>query len=144
MMTTHPPSGAVAALDRLNDALAEHWDRGDAEAYGELFTDDVDYIPITGIRYQGRVEVVQAHQSLFQGPFRGTTLHGRILDVRSLSPGIAVAHRVGSLRFPGTDGEEGPETIQTLVVVERGGRWQITAFQNTDVQDTVGPPHPPH
>ena len=136
-MTDLQATGATSAAHALNRALAESWDRGDVDGYGLLFTDDVDYIPVTGTRYQGRREVVESHRALFSGPFRGTTLNGRVIDVRTLAPSVAVVHRVGSLRFPGApDGAAGGETIQTMVIVEREGRWEITAFQNTDVHDS--------
>ena len=137
MLDTAAPTDAAPDLYALNDALTDRWDQADAQGYGDLFTDDVDYIPVTGVRYEGRDALVRSHQALFEGPLRGTTLQGRLLDVRLLAPDIALVHRVGSLRFPGVpDGVKPAETIQTMVVVERDGRWQITAFQNTDVRET--------
>lgn len=128
---------AASAIKDINDQLATCWNRGDAASYGELFTADADYIAVEGTWYHSREALVAAHQRLLDTRFRGTTLHGRITDVRLISPTIAIAHRVGSLQFPGepTPPPEG-SSIQTLVAVSDRDVWRFTAFQNTDIRNT--------
>lgn len=73
--------------------LVESWNRGDGIAYGELFTEDADYIDVTGNHSQGRQAIAQLHEFLFKGPLRGSRLEGSGAEtkIRFLSPDVALA-----------------------------------------------------
>lgn len=121
--------------------LVECWNRGDGIAFGELFTEDADYIDVTGNHSQGRQAIARLHEFLFQGPLKGSKLEGGGTDakVRFLSPDVAVVVAGGASRLGGQ--EQAPaerQSIKTSVLVKREGRWLITAFQNNRMQP-VGP-----
>ena len=93
-------------------------------------------------RFGTQAERAEVHGQLFQGPLRGTRIEGRSggQAVRFICPHVALVHSSGGLRRPG-ESEVSPEqnSVQTFVLVKRGDRWSIAAFQNTRVQ-TYGPP----
>ncbi len=72
----------------------------------------------------------------------GSRLTGDVESVRFITPNVAVVHLTGSVV------EGWRQTMrrrrlsrQTMVVVRRDGRWQVTAFHNTRVRPlpTSGP-----
>ena len=117
--------------------LVECWNRGDGLAFGELFTEDADYIDVTGNHSQGRQAIAQLHEFLFKGPLKGSKLEGGSTGakIRFLSPGVAIVIAGGTSRL---EGQEQPpperQSINTSVVVKRDGKWLITGFQNSRVQ----------
>ena len=58
------------------------WTRGDARAYGETFTADVDYVPFDGSLVRGREAVIENHDRLFRGVLTGSALVGDIESIR--------------------------------------------------------------
>jgi uncharacterized protein (TIGR02246 family) len=65
------------AIRALFQRLLDAWGRGDGTAYGNLFTEDADYIAFDGTNTQGRQAITQSHQHLFD-----THLKGRVLPAR--------------------------------------------------------------
>jgi uncharacterized protein (TIGR02246 family) len=129
----------VAAVRAVFEQLVECWNRGDGSAYGALFTDDADYIDVTGTRTRGGAAIVQIHQFLFDGPLKGSKLEsgGAGLEVQFLAPDIALAIGGGASRLQ--DQAIAPDdrrSINTSVLVRHGGEWRIRAFQNNRVQPT--------
>jgi uncharacterized protein (TIGR02246 family) len=126
-MTTTPDAAAVTSV--LNELVAA-WGRHDAEAYGELFTEDATYITFVGTLYQGRRDIVDSHRALFATFLKGTKLADEILDVRFHGPDMAVVNGRG-----GTYKGKRPHKlskIQTYTLVRQDdGKWRIAAFHNT-------------
>ncbi len=124
-------TAAVAAVGAVVDGLRDPWNRGDGAGYAAAFTDDASYVTVDGTTYRGREEIARGHQAIFDTFFRGSTLHGQVLDVRFLAPEVAVAIRTGSAQTADQPKPSEPESIQTLVVVKQDQGWKIAAFQNT-------------
>ncbi|MER5865131.1 SgcJ/EcaC family oxidoreductase [Kitasatospora sp. NPDC002040] len=126
MQSTSETAAVQAVLNRLVDAWARH----DAEAYGDLFTEDATYITYIGTRYQGRPDIVACHRTLFGGLAKGTRLADATLDIRFPAPGLAVVNGRGDT-YKGKRPQK-LSKIQTYTLV-RGddGQWLIAAFQNT-------------
>lgn len=127
-------SNAQTKIRTLFDRLTEYWNQGNGSSYGSLFTEDADYIAVEGSHYKGEKAIGEAHQGLFDGPFKGSRLVGRVKDLRFLTSDVALAHRAGALKMPGEVEDSGDEqSIQTFVVVKQGGEWRFAAFQNTEI-----------
>lgn len=120
----------------LERSIVEAWNANDAEAFGAFFTEDADYIVYFGKRLQGREAIVAEHREVFATFLKGSKLYSDVTDVRFLSPGIAVAHTLGTSTTHG--GRKPPASrnaIQTFVLVKQpDGAWRITAFQNTRIK----------
>ncbi|MGW8379092.1 SgcJ/EcaC family oxidoreductase [Streptomyces sp. ODS28] len=111
-------------------SLLEAWGRHDADAYGEVFTEDATYVTYVGTRYQGRRDIAESHRILFAKYLKGTRLAGEILDIRFPAADTAVVTSRGD-----TYKRARPKKlskVQTYTLIrEQGGRWRIAAFQNT-------------
>jgi uncharacterized protein (TIGR02246 family) len=122
----------------VRNVLAEYtvsWNRHDTAAVCRLFTENCDYVNITGVHWKGVQEIVQRHAELFQNGLKTAvrTLTGA--EVRFSTPDVALVHATwdvtGSSR---PTGEAVPvlKEITTMVMVKTDGKWLITAFQDTE------------
>jgi uncharacterized protein (TIGR02246 family) len=111
------------------------WTHGDAHAYGETFTADVDYVPYDGSLVRGRGAVVDSHDRLFRGVLAGSALVGEVESIRYVHPDVAIVHTMGSVLMPWRS--KLPErrlSRQTVVAVRTGDGWRFTALHNTRVR----------
>ena len=115
--------------------------RGDAKAYGEIFDEDADYVTIMGTHSKGRDAIAQLHEFLFKGPFKGSRLEGYGSEsiIRFPNPDTAVVVSHGSATLANDTSGQDRSSINTTVLVRRGGKWLITAFQNNRVQRMESP-----
>jgi uncharacterized protein (TIGR02246 family) len=126
---------AIAIQDVLTELLAS-WNRGDAEAYGALFSEDADYVIWNGMYDKGRDAIVRSHTMIFSTFYRDSRLEGEITQVRYLSDEIALVHLTGQITL--ANGEPAGFPTCPLAVMQRhGDAWLIVAWQNTPVM-----PHP--
>jgi uncharacterized protein (TIGR02246 family) len=132
---SRPTATDEREIRQLYDELLDAWTRGDANAYGEVFTADVDYVPFDGSRLTGRHAVTDSHDRLFRGVLTGSALVGDVETVRHLHRDIAVVHAFGSVLMPWRS--KLPKrrlSRQTLVAVRTAGGWRFTAFHNARVR----------
>jgi uncharacterized protein (TIGR02246 family) len=118
--------------------FAEAINRGDAKAFAALFTDDADFVVITGEYLKGRNEIVTYHSRLFAGGFQGSHLDVTSVAIRFLRPDVAVA-QVATKRTE-NGGKEMRTSFPMFVLTKQSQSWLIAAAQNTL---TGGPPIPP-
>lgn len=110
------------------------WNRHDAKAYADLFTEDGDVVNVVGWWWRGRGEIEKKLSDAFTFVFRESTLTVTEVDIRFLTPEIAVAH----VRWTMTGARPPPQIpeprqgIQLQVLRKEGGKWLITSFQNTN------------
>ncbi|MEU6663150.1 SgcJ/EcaC family oxidoreductase [Streptomyces sp. NPDC046821] len=134
-MTTAQDSTAITSV---LDELTAAWGRHDAQAYGDLFTQDATYVTFTGSLYQGRQEITDSHRALFMSFLKGTKLADEVIDIRFQGPDAAVVSGRGDT-YKGRRPRK-LSKIQTYTFVresdgdgngEGHGRWRIAAFHNT-------------
>jgi uncharacterized protein (TIGR02246 family) len=128
------------AICELGKALQEAWNRGDAAGYGELFTDDADFVAWTGAHGRGRQAIEDAHRRLFDGPLAGSRM---VLvsdeaesppseSLRFVRPDTAIMVVSGAVTLASQIATgPGHQSVQTFVLVKDSERWRVTAFHNT-------------
>ena len=62
-------------VKRLADAYAAAWNASDMDAMAALYTDDVHWVNIVGMHWQGKRQVDQAHRA--RGDARASRRHGQ-------------------------------------------------------------------
>ena len=153
LATTYAPRTQGAARDRdeveirdLQTRQADAWNRHDAKAYADLFTEDGDVVNVVGWWWKGRAEIESKLTAGFAFVFAESTLVVTDVQVRFLSPEFAVAHvrwTMTGARTPPTIPEP-REGIQTQVLRKTSGRWLIASFQNTNaIPERPFPTGPP-
>ena len=150
------PAGPGATRDRdeteirrVQSRQAQAWNRHDAKGYADLFTEDGDVVNVVGWWWKGRAEIETRLAAAFAFVFRDSTLTITEVQVRFLSPELAVAHvrwtMTGAKTPPGIP--EPREGIQTQTLRKTAGGWLIAAFQNTNAVPErpfpLGPPAGP-
>jgi uncharacterized protein (TIGR02246 family) len=135
-----------AEIRQVEKWQQEAWNRHDAKAYADLFTEDGDVVNVLGWWWKGRPEIEKKLTDAYAFVFRESTLTLDEVQVRFLTPQIALAHVRWSM--VGAKTPEGiPEPrhgIQTQVLQERAGKWWIAALHNTNgIPEVPFPKGPP-
>lgn len=128
------PTDESAIRDLVGARQQQAWNQHNAHAYAELFAEDADVVNVVAWWWKGRAEVESNLTRMFANIFRESTLTFREVEVRFLTPEIAIVHArwtmSGAHMPPGLP--EPREGLQTLTVQKRNGKWLIAAFQNTN------------
>jgi uncharacterized protein (TIGR02246 family) len=120
-----------AAVRAVFTSFTRSWNHPGMPGFEELFTEDADFVVITGRWLKGRPEIVRYHRELLQSVYAGSRSLPPSTTVRFLMPDIAIAHVASGARYT-RDGAEHVRTgLATATLVKREGRWLITAFHNT-------------
>lgn len=143
-MTTHHDNDDQLAA--LFEQMLAAWTAGDADAYGECFTEDSDYVSYDGAHANGRKTMVDNHDRLFRGVLTGSALVGEIESIRYLRPDVAVLHATGSVLMPWRSRLPRRRlSRQTIVAVDTESGWKVAALHNGRVRPVTipGPSSPP-
>ncbi|MEV7726942.1 SgcJ/EcaC family oxidoreductase [Streptomyces sp. NPDC087917] len=128
------PAGAdprdAEAVRATLDALTGAWAAGDADAYGEQFTEDATYTTYVGTHYEGRADITESHRALFAGFVKGTEPAATYLGLRFLGADVAVVTGRGDIHKGRRPAALSKVQTYTLVRGSDGG-WRIAAFHNT-------------
>ncbi|HXU20349.1 MAG TPA: SgcJ/EcaC family oxidoreductase [Verrucomicrobiae bacterium] len=116
-----------AIRDLVGARQQQAWNQHDARAYAALFAEDSDVVNVMAWWWKGHGEIESNLTLMFANIFRESTLTFGQVDVRFLTPDIAIAHAhwtmTGAHMPPGLP--EPREGLQTLTVQKRNGRWLI-------------------
>jgi uncharacterized protein (TIGR02246 family) len=124
-----------AEVRDLFQRMCAAWTAGDAHAYGELFTEDSDYVSFDGTRAEGRAPMVESHDHLFRGVLVGSALVGEVESVRFLSDDVALVHSTGSVLAAWRSSiPKRRLTRNTIVCVRTPVGWRIAAIHNGRVR----------
>src|SRR5207302_10645391 len=136
----------TTAIRELEKQQQEAWNKHDAKAYASLFTENGDCVNVVGWWWKGRAEIEQKLTAAYAFVFRESVVTITNVDVRLLTPTVAIAH----VRWTMT-GARTPQGyakvqqgIQTQSLIKSDGKWLIAAFQNTTtIPETPFPQGPP-
>jgi uncharacterized protein (TIGR02246 family) len=119
------------AIRKVMSDFVDDVNRHDSVAFGKLLAADAEFVVITGEYLKGRSEVERYHARIWATSknFKDSHLTWTPLNVRFLDTDVAVAH-VSAERFY-SDTKDKRTMLVTLVLAKEGGRWLVTALQNT-------------
>jgi uncharacterized protein (TIGR02246 family) len=125
----------LAVLAGVYDA----WTEGDADSFVAEYLEDASAI-LPGSCRKSRQEIRDAMAFAFNGPFKGTRVSDKVLDVRLLNEDAAVVISETGVLMPG-ESEAPPErtSYATWVLAKRDGRWLLAAYSNSP---SVAPAQP--
>lgn len=119
------------------ETMQKAWAESDAKTFGSCFTEDSDFVSFRGDHYKGRDSNVAAHQKLFGGALKNTSLYVNIKSTRFLNDSMAVVHAEGTVlkAFESVSGSC-KLSYTTNILVKEKGEWKITSFHNSKKQKT--------
>jgi uncharacterized protein (TIGR02246 family) len=132
-------SADEAAIRDIENQFNAAWDRHDPEGLSESLVDDAQFITVNGAWTTSRQGFRDLMQRLHgpNGPFRSSTRRSPEMQVRFLTPDIAILHTrfwiKGEVQHDALS-QDDRESVGTRVLRRIDGRWQIVATQNTDVR----------
>ncbi len=116
------------------------WDRGDADAFASVFSEDADFRSIRLDLAFSRREIAEGHRGLFASVYMGTRLKAEVTRIRFVRPDVAVFDvdaRIfnpegGAAQAYRVDGpSDGGFRAHAMAVAERRfGEWKIASFMN--------------
>jgi uncharacterized protein (TIGR02246 family) len=135
-----------AAIREVQTRQADAWNRHDATAYANLFTEDGEVVNVVGWWWKGRAQIESRLTDAFAFVFRDSRMTIADVQTRYLAPGLATTHvlwtMTGAKTPPGIP--EPREGIQLEVLKKIDGKWLIYSFQNTNgVPERPFPKGPP-
>jgi uncharacterized protein (TIGR02246 family) len=123
-----------AEIRNVETRQQEAWNHHDAKAYANLFTADGEVVNVVGWWWKGRAEIEKKLTDAYAFVFRESALTISDVQVKFLTPEIAVAHvkwtMVGARTPKGIPQPQ--QGIQIQVLQKQAGKWLIASFQNTN------------
>lgn len=143
-MTLPQPSSALPANEEdaqaildLVTAYESAWNTSDLDVMGALYTEDIHWVNVKGMHWQGFGAVDKAHRVYFDMMFRGTRQDlEEIESITPVAPGVVIAvvrwlH--GPFTAPSGDKVPAMNTRMTLVLTKASGHWKIAHGANIEV-----------
>lgn len=135
-----------AEIREVEKHQQEAWNQHDAKAYASLFTDDGDIVNVVGWWWKGRAEIEKKLTEAYAYVFSESALTITDVEVKFLTPEIAVAHVKWTMAGARTPRglPEPQQGIQIQVLKKQAGKWLIASFQNTNgIPERPFPKGPP-
>ena len=122
------------AIREIELRFNEAWGRHDTDGMVDSLSDDAQFVTVNGAWTKTRAEYLDLMGRLHgaNGPFRTSTRETPIMQVRLLTPDVAMMH--SEFHIYGDTDEPVRTGIGTRVVHKLNGRWRTVAVQNTDVR----------
>jgi len=144
---------AAGAVDSSSDEQAvrkvlasfdEAFNKHDADAVAALYTDDAEFINISGMWWRGRAEIRRGTAFVLANIFQNTTIQTDSISVRFPTRDTAIAvitqHTVGSFVLPDGTRISSTSARLTYFLVKAGGCWMIAGGQNTEIKPGLHDP----
>lgn len=126
-----------AAIRANVEQLVTGWNAKSGAEFAKPFAEDSDYVVVNGMHLKGRAANAEGHQRIFDTIYKDVDIAATVEQIRFLRPDVALIH-VQAERFPKNDRKLVTRGRLTMVMVKEKGRWEIAAFQNTQIQTQPG------
>ncbi|USU04238.1 SgcJ/EcaC family oxidoreductase [Sphingomonadaceae bacterium OTU29LAMAA1] len=126
-------------VQRLAERYAAAWNASDMDAMAKLYSDDVHWVNIVGMHWQGKAQVDQAHRAYFDIMFKGVPLMLEAVESAVALPGGAVVAvlrwKVGAFKTP--FGEQMPPSRDrmSLVLIPQADELVIAHGSNVQINE---------
>jgi uncharacterized protein (TIGR02246 family) len=112
--------------------LVTAWAKWDADAVANVFTKDGILILPGDVLKKSRDEILAFMVAAYAGPFKGSRVVGKVVDVRFVSDEVALLRTHGGILAPGqTEIDPAMKVRSTWIVVKNEGEWQLAVYQNS-------------
>jgi uncharacterized protein (TIGR02246 family) len=113
--------------------LVEAWSRNDAGDVADVFTEDGILILPGDVFKKGREEIKSFMAAAYAGPFKGTGVTGKPVDLRFVADDVALIRTHGGILAAGEDVIDPELAVRsTWVAVKKDdGKWYLAGYQNS-------------
>lgn len=124
------------AIQKIISSMETNWAQKNGEAFASVFADVHDFIVWNGYYFpnQTRERNAQAHQGLFNGPYRTYDIKLKIDKIRFLRPDLALVHVLGGGYQKGEAVPENPGVLMSIIMEKKNGSWKIISFHNLNLE----------
>lgn len=133
-MKTSDMSKDEAAVRANAEQMIKGWNMKSGAEFAKPFAEDADYVIINGTQIKGRTVIAEGHQRIFDTIYKNSILSYTIEQLRFLRPDVAVVHILGLLKVTEENSTRSVNARITLVMTKNKDKWEIAAFQNTQVE----------
>jgi uncharacterized protein (TIGR02246 family) len=116
------------------EQMAKGWNAKSGAEFAKPFAEDADYVIVNGMQIKGRAAIAEGHQGIFDTIYKISTLTLSVEQIRFLRPDVAVVHVRAALNFTRENSTRTNNARITLVMTKNKDKWEIAAFQNTQIQ----------
>ncbi|HET8643734.1 MAG TPA: SgcJ/EcaC family oxidoreductase [Pseudonocardiaceae bacterium] len=132
--TNGAPNPEVAAVAAIPQRVVDAWAANDGDAFADLFTEDATILLPGGVYGKGRETIRQWITAGYAGPYKGTRVYGEPIDLRFITPTVAVIVTEGGVLGPGETTVAPEQLIRaTWTCVKREDGWYLAAYHNCNV-----------
>lgn len=131
-----------AAIRKTWQDYVAAWNKHDANALAAFMTEDADRRIPDGRISNGRAAVLDAIGNEFRSVYRNATLSSDQVDVRFLTPDVAILDARDELRGVNGAGESVQRTNHTSIFLKRDGKWLTVAIRAWALPSPVISPRP--
>ena len=132
-------SDAASEVRRLVDRYAAAWNAADMDAMAALYADDVHWVNIVGMHWQGKEQVDRAHRIYFATMFKGVPLTLEAIESVMPLPGSGVAAvvrwAVGGFTTPFEQKRPPSRDRMSLILIPAGNRLVIAHGANVQIDE---------
>lgn len=133
-MADNAESAQQTEVQQVPDRIVAAWQAKDADAFAATFTEDGSMILPGDIYLTGRQRIRNFMAEAFSGPYRGTQVTGTPLAYKRLADDVVLLLTQGGVLADGDSEVPADNAIRASWLLQRvGGRWLITAYQNTPI-----------
>jgi uncharacterized protein (TIGR02246 family) len=118
-------------VTQLIAQLENAWNAADGAAFAEPFAEDADFVNIRGEHIRTREAIAMGHQGIFNTIYKGSVVRYQVAGVRSIAPGVLLAHVNATLNAPTGPLAGEHRSLFTVVLAQNEDGWRIAAFHNT-------------
>ncbi len=112
--------------------LVAAWAKNDVEAIVDVFTEDGVLILPGDVYKKGHDEIRPFLAAAFAGPFRGTGVTGKPVDLRFAADDVAIIRTHGGVLAAGSSEIEPELAVRSgWTCVKRDGTWYLASYQNS-------------
>lgn len=125
--------------ERIKKVLSDFtdaWNKHDAKAFSNVFSEDADFTNVRGTSAHGRSEVEKFHAPLFTTRFKDTYQKITQSKIRFIKPDVAAVDAWWEMTgVKGPEGQDMPprKGLLNFIMTRNSNTWLITIMHNMDL-----------
>jgi uncharacterized protein (TIGR02246 family) len=118
-------------IAQVADQVIDAWSRYDAAAFAAAFTVDASQVLPGDVYLRGQAAITASLARGFLGPYAGTHLQVRPVDLREITSDVWVMISEGGVVPAGEHEIPADRVVRaTWTIIRQDGAWRIAAYQN--------------